>query len=62
MSGTKLPNGQERVQVVSTNKVLGHSHNGGGERLFAVVVGRVLGHIAGQLRHLDLSTQLALEA
>ncbi len=32
------------------------------QALLAVVVGGVLGHVAAELRHLDLGPQIALEA
>eukprot|EP00964_Phaeocystis_antarctica_P055492 scaffold32647_cov80-Phaeocystis_antarctica.AAC.1 len=42
----------EQRDVVGPDEGLRHADDGAGERGLAVVVGRVLGHVAGELRHL----------
>ena len=48
----ELAGGVEQRDVVRADEGLRHAHDGAGERGFAVVVGRVLSHVAGELRHL----------
>jgi len=58
----ELADGQQQVDVVAAHKVLRQVDDGVHERHLAVVVGRQLGHAAGQLRHLDLAPVVAPEA
>ena len=58
----ELARGRQQVDVVRAHEVLRHADDRAREAHLAVVVGRVLGHVARQLRHLDLLLELALEA
>ena len=58
----ELPSRIEEGDVVGAREVLRHVDDGRMERRFAVVVGRLLGHVAGKLRHLHFAVQFPLEA
>ncbi|KAH9404955.1 hypothetical protein TYRP_000789 [Tyrophagus putrescentiae] len=58
----KLPVRLQQVDVVAAHKVLRHVDDGRLEGHLAVVVGALLAHRAGQLRHLHLLLVVALEA
>lgn len=58
----ELAVGHEQVDVVAAHEVLRHVDDGARERDLAVVVGRVLRHVARQLSNLDLALEVALEA
>jgi hypothetical protein len=49
---SELPRGVQQVDVVAAHEVLRQAHDGGGQGGLAVVVRRVLRHVARQLGHL----------
>ena len=59
---SKLPRGHEQVDVVASHKVLRQAHDGLLQARLAVVVGRVLADVTGELGHLDVAAEVALEA
>lgn len=60
-TGTELTIGREQVDVITANKVLGQTNNGARQRLFAVVVCRLLRDVPNQLGNLDLFDDFLLE-
>jgi hypothetical protein len=61
-SGTELTVGQQQIDIVGANVVLGQVDDGGHEGRLAVVVRRVLSHRTGQLRHFHLPFVVSLQA
>ena len=57
----ELPLRDQPGQVIGAHEVLRHAHNGVVQGRLAVVVARVLAHVARQLRHPNLRLQVALE-
>mmetsp|Transcript_46340 Transcript_46340/g.81512 ORF Transcript_46340/g.81512 Transcript_46340/m.81512 type:complete len:320 (-) Transcript_46340:1932-2891(-) len=57
----KLTARYQEVDVVGSNKCLGHADNSTLQRTFSVVVGTVFSHIAGELGHFDIAAELLLE-
>ena len=57
----ELPARHQEVHVVRAHEVLRHAHDRALERGLAVVVGRLLRHVADELRDLHVVRELALE-
>mmetsp|Transcript_63807 Transcript_63807/g.101410 ORF Transcript_63807/g.101410 Transcript_63807/m.101410 type:complete len:342 (-) Transcript_63807:764-1789(-) len=60
-SGTKLSRRNKQVDVVGTNEVLRHAHNGTLQRRFTVVISTVFCNIASKLSNLDVRPEVPLE-
>mmetsp|Transcript_21683 Transcript_21683/g.35834 ORF Transcript_21683/g.35834 Transcript_21683/m.35834 type:complete len:372 (+) Transcript_21683:2019-3134(+) len=61
-ASTKLTSRLQKVDIVGSNKVLGHSNNGSCQGSLTVMVCRVFRDVTSQLSHLDFLLELALEA
>lgn len=59
MSCTELTGGHEKVDVITSNKVLGHTNDRGSYTLLAVMVLCYSGHIVGELSDLNRGDTLA---
>ena len=57
----ELPNGQQKVNIVATNIVLGHVDNSACQTNLAMMIGRVLCNVSSQLGNFNLFFELTLE-